>query len=236
MNKKIFIFFIIIFSLFFLKKNNYFVEAITDDDTIINFVFTNDKESVYDALSTYNLNSKDIQSEKLVKNVVNTDNDVTKTENLYGKKETSSNNSFIKYIIKRNPNISIDIASSIYDSVKKNSEKYNVDIYIIMAMIQSESNFNPNSVGNNVHGLMQIHENTAPYVGLDMNNIYDIDANISAGIGYLSKYLNKYNDMGIALTVYSHGEGTYLKGSYSNFYKDKVINASNVIRDSISNL
>lgn len=143
---------------------------------------------------------------------------------------------YIKYIQQKNSGISMETAEKIYDSARKYSDMYGLDINIIMAMIESESTFNPNCVGKNVHGLMQIHENTAPYLGLSMSNIYDIDSNIGAGTGYIAKFLKKYNNPSIALTCYSHGESSYINGTYSTWYSDLVISRANQIKLAIVNL
>lgn len=212
----------------------------TSESENIEFVSASQTQSIHIAVKNQNdfNNTKDIhrvENKNLIESISKND---LQNANLGANKLQNTSDSddveksqLVKYILMKNPSLSNEIAEKIYNSSKKYSDIYGVDIYIIFSMIESESKFNPNCIGNKVHGLMQIHENTMPYLGISMNNIYDIDSNISAGVGYLAKFSKKYNDLTIALICYSHGESSYINGTYSNSYANRTMAKANKIKE-----
>lgn len=157
------------------------------------------------------------------------------------KKEHSEINSgngdkFITYIMRKNPNISSDTAKKISNAVIKYSSEFKVDRYIIMAVVQLESNYTPDCKGKDVYGLMQIHKNTAPYLGLDFEDICDIDLNIKAGTSYISKNIEKYPDIRTALAAYSYGDGNIRNGNYTFNYSDRVLDLAANIKSAVPGL
>ena len=112
-----------------------------------------------------------------------------------------------------------DIFKMIYPTeystyVEKYSAKYDVDKYLIYAIIKAESNFDENAVSNRgAKGLMQLMYSTAEEVAskLELNvteeNIMDPDININLGTKYISILLQKYDDIGLALCAYNAGSG-----------------------------
>ena len=115
-----------------------------------------------------------------------------------------------------------NIARKIYpvkhmDSIKKYSAKYEVDPYLIMSVIKTESNFNADAVSHkNATGLMQIIEPTAFWLadrmelsGFSYEDIKEPELNIQMGCYYISYLLSLYNgNAGTALAAYNAGEGT----------------------------
>lgn len=80
---------------------------------------------------------------------------------------------------------------------------------LVLSIITIESNFDPNAVSHtDDHGLMQInrinHEQLKAELGID--NFYDPEQNITAGIHILDKCLKHFNgDETHALIAYQHG-------------------------------
>ncbi len=102
------------------------------------------------------------------------------------------------------------------DSVKKYTEKYQLDPYLIMSIIKAESNFNADAVsGKNATGLMQIIEPTAMWLsdklGMDdftYADITDPDINIQMGCYYIAFLLDHYEgNTENALAAYNAGQG-----------------------------
>ena len=112
--------------------------------------------------------------------------------------------------------------------VEKYAEEYNIDKYLVYAIIKAESNFKEDakSVSNAV-GLMQIMEATAIETAnkMDLNivesDLYNPELNIRLGIKYFTNLLDKYNDnFNLAIIAYNAGIGNVDK-----WIADGVINA-----------
>ena len=96
-----------------------------------------------------------------------------------------------------------------YDSmIEKAAEKHQVSPILVKAVIQAESNYNPNAVSQNgAVGLMQILPATARAMGV--NDARDPQKNITAGVKYLKMLLTMFNDdERLALAAYNCGPET----------------------------
>ncbi len=98
--------------------------------------------------------------------------------------------------------------------VKKYANEYNVDEYLIYAIIKAESNFEPNAESHRgAKGLMQLMYSTAEdiakriNVNLNEDNILEPDININLGTKYISMLIQKYNNINLALAAYNAGSG-----------------------------
>ncbi len=100
--------------------------------------------------------------------------------------------------------------------VEKYSRKYDVDKYLVYAVIKTESKFDRYAVSQaGAYGLMQIQEETATdcakKLGLDVvipDDLYIPDININIGTYYLSWLLDRYDgDISIAVAAYNGGIG-----------------------------
>ncbi len=87
------------------------------------------------------------------------------------------------------------------------SKLYGVDPKLVKAIIKVESDFKEYAVSKKgAKGLMQLMEETAKEYGVSVNEIFDPDKNLSAGIKHLKKLIDKYGDIKLALAAYNAGE------------------------------
>ena len=98
--------------------------------------------------------------------------------------------------------------------VEKYSKEYDVDADLIYAIIKAESNFESKAVSNqNAQGLMQLMYSTAEEIAesidleLTEENIFEPEINIQLGTKYISKLLEKYECIEVALAAYNAGSG-----------------------------
>jgi len=89
--------------------------------------------------------------------------------------------------------------------IKHFSSIYNMDEYLIMAIVKKESYFNPRARSyKNARGLMQLMPGTAKEMGV--TDIYNPFQNLEGGIKYFKLMLTKFNgDEKLALAAYNAG-------------------------------
>ncbi len=103
-----------------------------------------------------------------------------------------------------------EISSAIDAAVKAASVKYGIDESLIKAVIQQESDFNPNSVSSaGAKGLMQLMPQTAQSLGI--TDSFDINQNVDGGTKYLRQMLDTFGDTSLALAAYNAGPGNVKK-------------------------
>lgn len=127
----------------------------------------------------------------------------------------------------------IPLSKELQDYTRKICEEYgNVDETLVYALIKQESNFRVKALGDNGRskGLMQIqeiwHKERMKKLGVD--SLMTAKGNIRVGIDILSEKIDKYDDLGKALTAYNAGDGGaykyyFSKGIYANDYAKKII-------------
>jgi len=103
--------------------------------------------------------------------------------------------------------------------VEENAQKYNIDKYLIYAVIKAESNFNENAESSQgAKGLMQLMENTAKDILKKTDDIsikedevkskiVEPQYNIALGTKYISLLKEKYENIELALVAYNAGSG-----------------------------
>ena len=99
--------------------------------------------------------------------------------------------------------------------VEKYAKEYNIDKYMVYAIIKAESNFNENAQSSSdAIGLMQIMEITAIETARKMNlevteeDLFKPDLNINIGLKYFTYLLNQYdNNYPLAIIAYNAGMG-----------------------------
>jgi Transglycosylase SLT domain len=103
---------------------------------------------------------------------------------------------------------------SAYDAIiDRHAVAYGVDPVLVRAVIQVESNFDPQCVSNKgARGLMQLMPETAKRYGI--RNIFDPEENIRGGVRELAELLTMFHyDLPRALAAYNAGQGAVLKYS-----------------------
>jgi hypothetical protein len=104
-------------------------------------------------------------------------------------------------------------AFSYSDIVYPVSVKHNVDWRLVAAVIQVESNFNPDAVSPvGARGLMQLMPATAADYGITLKTIHDPEANVEAGVKHLKMLSDLYDgDIPLIAAAYNVGQGTVAK-------------------------
>lgn len=104
--------------------------------------------------------------------------------------------------------------SAYQDLVHKYSNQYDIDEYLVMAVIKAESNFIPDAHSGKASGLMQLTDETAAWVceKLDINeqkiDLFKPSDNIKLGCFYLKYLIDNYDgNIDVALAAYNGGPG-----------------------------
>jgi soluble lytic murein transglycosylase-like protein len=98
------------------------------------------------------------------------------------------------------------------DLVNSAAAKYGLDPALITAVIQVESNGNPNARGSQGElGLMQLMPGTAASLGV--TNPFDPAQNIDAGSRYLAQMINQFGSIDAGLAAYNWGSGNMSRGA-----------------------
>lgn len=95
--------------------------------------------------------------------------------------------------------------SDIDQLINQASQQTGVPAKLIKAVVQQESNFNPNAVSKSgAAGLMQLMPSTAKSLGV--SDVFDPGQNVLAGSKYLKQLLDKYDGkVDLALAAYNAG-------------------------------
>lgn len=116
---------------------------------------------------------------------------------------------------------------SYFDIVKEEAIKNNLDPYLVMGIIKTESGFKKYATSNkDAKGLMQIMDSTASDINKEINivndindNLYHENVNIAFGCKYFSNLINKYNgNYYLAICAYNAG-----MGNVDNWIEEGVI-------------
>ncbi len=100
------------------------------------------------------------------------------------------------------------IQSDITDIVFRKSQQYGFSPYLVMAIIQVESNFNPRAVSSaGAYGLMQVKYSVwKDALHINFNRIFEKEYNIDLGLKVLKHYYEKEaGNMIMALFRYNNG-------------------------------
>ena len=121
---------------------------------------------------------------------------------------------YAAFIKKINPRLSTGQALDIAAGIIGFSLKYGVDARLIMAMVMTESSFNPNSTSSaGAMGLGQLMPSNVREMGL--NNAYDTMQNLSGTVRlvrrHLEQYKSKFNSLILSLAAYNAGPGAVRK-------------------------
>jgi hypothetical protein len=109
------------------------------------------------------------------------------------------------------------------------SKAYEIDPYLIMSVIEQESEYNPRAKNGNCLGLMQVssywHKDRAERLGV--TDFYDPYGNILLGVDYICELRGKYKDIYLVLMLYNMEHKTafalYNNGQVS-YYARTIVN------------
>jgi Soluble lytic murein transglycosylase and related regulatory proteins (some contain LysM/invasin domains) len=121
-------------------------------------------------------------------------------------------------------NISFPINYKEY--ILKYSDEYNIDPYLMMAIINTESRFNKDAASHKgAIGLMQLTEPTAEWIAESMGDsdfntsqLYDPETNIKMGGWYINNLRDQFGTMELVLAAYNAG-----RGNVANWISNSVI-------------
>lgn len=100
--------------------------------------------------------------------------------------------------------------------VKRISYVVKVDAKLVLAIVRTESNFNPNSVSKKgAVGLMQLMPETANFIAEKIGftkdfNLLNPQTNLLLGINYFKYLLDKFKSEEVAIIAYNAGEGNVI--------------------------
>ena len=124
----------------------------------------------------------------------------------------SAPDNIFNYIKNSNPKLKDGEIEWLYNRIDKYSRQYNIDPYLIVAVMEKESSFDHETISSaGALGLMQIMPSTAKELGVNPKRA---EENIEGGIRYLRQQLDKYEGrykVHYALASYNAGAGAVRK-------------------------
>jgi len=113
----------------------------------------------------------------------------------------------LRYLRKYSSNLDIEEAKLLADLIRKECKRYNLNPFLVLAIIKVESSFNPMAVSSKgAVGLMQMMPETAMYLAPKKG---DPLVNVELGIYYFYKLLKRYNKLESALFAYNYGPARF---------------------------
>ena len=131
--------------------------------------------------------------------------------------EDSSKETVIEQIVRfikvKNIRLQEDTLKRMATTVYEESQLYELDYRLILAVMKVESNFRNEAVSNRgARGLMQIKPALAKYIAKDAgvswrdnNCLSEPEKNIKLGVYHLSQLMDDFKDMAVALHAYNTG-------------------------------
>ena len=119
----------------------------------------------------------------------------------------------------------------INDYIIEVATEYQVSPELIMAMVETESNYDVDAENGDCKGLMQVsqkwHKDRMDKLGV--TDLYDPYSNILVGVDFISELSEDYQDIGLVLMLYNMKRSTafemYEKGELSGYAK-KILERS----------
>ena len=147
------------------------------------------------------------------------------------------------FIMKLSDSITPTDARKLAKLIIDECNNYEIDPFIILAVIQTESNFTPKAVSSKgAIGLMQVMPKTGAFVAKDRgisyngrNSLYDPFVNVKLGIHYLSFLEDKFDTIENALAAYNYGPAKFANSktlsTHPPKYVKKVLNFKSFLEE-----
>jgi soluble lytic murein transglycosylase len=150
------------------------------------------------------------------------------------------------FILRLSDSINQSNARKLAKLIVEECENYeNMDPFLILAVIQIESEFSPKAKSHRgAIGLMQVMPGTGEYIAREMGinyngkkTLYDPFVNVRLGIHYLSSLTERYDSTENALDAYNYGPTNFEKAQSSDTdgkqsrYVKKVLNFKNYLEE-----
>ncbi len=131
------------------------------------------------------------------------------------------------------PRIDCPLDDATQQMILDKCEEYEIDFALVMALIFTESSFNPDVIsGSNDYGLMQINKINHEWLSeeLGITDFLDPEQNVTAGMYMLHDLFEKYTHPGLVLMAYNMGEPgakrLWNQGIYSTKYAETILQLS----------
>lgn len=165
----------------------------------------------------------------------------TSKTDLNGHKPTETD--ILRFILRYSGGISTSQAKKLAKIISEECDNYELDPFLILAVIQVESNFSSGAVSKKgAIGLMQVMPSTAEYLarklGISVSGgkeLRDPFLNVRLGIYYISLLEDRFNNIEHALVAYNYGPNKFAsskklkKGPHS--YVKKVLDFKSLLHD-----
>lgn len=134
-----------------------------------------------------------------------------------GPEDLRKETDIFKYILKFSSQISYFDALRLSKLIKEECENYGLDPFLILAVIEVESEFSPKAVSpKGAIGLMQITPETAEFIAGELGgaidgtkSLYNPFINVRFGIYYISFLINRFKSTEGALAAYNAGPNSF---------------------------
>jgi soluble lytic murein transglycosylase-like protein len=145
-----------------------------------------------------------------------------------------------RLILRFSNDISTYDAVKLAKLIKEGAETYGLNPFLILAIIQVESEFSPKAISpKGALGLMQIMPETAEYVAGDLGvsidgikSLHNPFINVRLGIHYLSMLINRFKSVEWALCAYNAGPSFLNASGFERgipAYVRKVLRFKNIL-------
>jgi len=148
--------------------------------------------------------------------------------------KTKFKSAVISFIKSKNNRLGDADATKAADAAIYASDKNNVDINLILAVMWKESYFTANARNASCYGIMQVSKNTAAGFGFSVKDLNDPYRNADVASRLLKGQINKYKNPVMGLTAYNAGSGNVSRGNYTTAYANNVISKSNAVKTYIN--
>jgi soluble lytic murein transglycosylase len=119
----------------------------------------------------------------------------------------------VEYLKENRVRANEDTLKTIANTVYEESQQYNLDYRLILAVMKVESNFRHNAISRKgARGLLQIKPALAKHIAKDAGVqvrgakcLYEPEKNIKIGVNYLSKLMDMFENLYSALHAYNVG-------------------------------